>query len=348
MKKLLFTYQDIDSVNIGDYIQSVAAKQYFNDDNYRLINRDELSLYSGDIRKVIMNGWFTYKPENWPPNKSIDPLFVAFHINDLCKNELLCSNSVDYLKKYEPIGCRDIGTRDMLVEKGVNAYYSGCLTTTLSLSFNNHEIERNGIYIVDPLAYMPNGKGIVEIIKTILYFIFYFRRVFNIINRLKENNNISINFSRIGVIRILLITNWYLLLRNLVDEEVFSKAKFITQYYEKDEYLSDSDRFDRANELLELYSRAEYVITSRIHCALPCLGFKTPVVFVRNLSEDEKSICRFKGIEDLFNVVYVKNNKIYKSFFKEKLTLKLDFKNPTAYLKYANNLINKCKDFMNI
>lgn len=94
--------------------------------------------------------------------------------------------------------------------------------------------------------------------------------------------------SKIGVGRILLITKSYLFLRKLLDKDVFDQAIFITQYHEGNEYKSEEERFLRANELLRKYASAKYVITSRIHCALPCLGFQTPVIYIRNLEEGKK------------------------------------------------------------
>ena len=40
-------------------------------------------------------------------------------------------------------------------------------------------------------------------------------------------------------------------------------------------------RMARAESLLALYGRARAVVTSRLHCALPCLALGTPVLFVR-------------------------------------------------------------------
>lgn len=43
-------------VNIGDYIQGIAASQFFNNiDTY--IERERLDQYRGDKCNVIMNGW---------------------------------------------------------------------------------------------------------------------------------------------------------------------------------------------------------------------------------------------------------------------------------------------------
>ena len=100
MKKILLVYGDIRTVNIGDYIQSLAAKQYFDDEDYELVNRDELRLYSGAPAKVIMNTWLTYKPENWPPSNKITPLFVALHINSSVEKIMLSPENIGYFKKY--------------------------------------------------------------------------------------------------------------------------------------------------------------------------------------------------------------------------------------------------------
>jgi len=39
-------------------------------------------------------------------------------------------------------------------------------------------------------------------------------------------------------------------------------------------------RMARAAELLDMYAAARVVVTSRVHCALPCLAMGTPVLFV--------------------------------------------------------------------
>src|SRR4051794_25557339 len=101
MNYSLLSYDDSQTgkFNVGDHIQSLAAKQYLpRVDNY--IYRDRLN--EDNLRNetaAIMNGWYTYKPENWPPNKLINPLFVSFHLNAHYKDRLLGNKeNVDYLK----------------------------------------------------------------------------------------------------------------------------------------------------------------------------------------------------------------------------------------------------------
>ena len=54
-----------------------------------------------------------------------------------------------------------------------------------------------------------------------------------------------------------------------------------------------ADRIAKASALLNTYKHAKLVITSRIHCALPCLAYGTPFVFLHsNMAND----CRFDPI----------------------------------------------------
>jgi len=81
MKFGLLTYiEDKHVCNVGDYIQSLAAKQFLQVD--LLLNRERLGEYDGEEVKLIMNGWFTHNIHHWVPNDSINPLFVSFHINE--------------------------------------------------------------------------------------------------------------------------------------------------------------------------------------------------------------------------------------------------------------------------
>lgn len=56
-------------------------------------------------------------------------------------------------------------------------------------------------------------------------------------------------------------------------------------------------RLARAAALIELYARASCVVTTRLHCALPCLAIGTPVLLV-DASWDQS---RFAGLHDLMH-----------------------------------------------
>lgn len=126
----LFKYHN--SGNIGDEIQSLAARQFLPRVD-AFIDRDNFGETKlNEKTKVIANGWYTHRPDLWPPRTSlVHPLFVSMHIAPSARAAFSTTESIDYLKRYEPIGCRDLSTQVFLNEIGVRAYYSGCLTLTL-------------------------------------------------------------------------------------------------------------------------------------------------------------------------------------------------------------------------
>ena len=65
--------------------------------------------------------------------------------------------------------------------------------------------------------------------------------------------------------------------------------------------LGDSDiekRIQLANELLDKYRRAALVVTTRLHCALPCRSLGTDCIFIH---KNYKTDPRFKGLEGVLN-----------------------------------------------
>ncbi|GAA1990981.1 hypothetical protein GCM10009718_30890 [Isoptericola halotolerans] len=82
-------------------------------------------------------GWFMHDLAgtgvwDFPPHRNLRPLFVSFHCN---KRGLLTPKVLDYLREHGPIGCRDWTTVDLLLSLDVPAFFSGCLTTTVSTVF---------------------------------------------------------------------------------------------------------------------------------------------------------------------------------------------------------------------
>src|SRR5215212_539323 len=147
----LLTYLASPEYNAGDYIQSLAAAQYLpRIDTY--VNREKLSEYNGNKLKLIMNGWFMHRPENWPPSDKIIPLITSFHLNSQVKDRLLSKESVEWFCKHGPVGCRDIYTLDLLSNAGVDTYLSGCLTSAFENKFN---YRTNDIFFADVLFRVP-------------------------------------------------------------------------------------------------------------------------------------------------------------------------------------------------
>lgn len=140
-------------MNIGDYIQSLAARQFFKKIDV-CVDRDRLSEYKGPKINLLMNAWYFLWRKNESFSDKFNPLFVAFHINN---SENVSAQTLAYLKKHEPIGCRDYQTRDFLKAHQIKAYFSGCLTLTLGKTYKIPDDQRlNRIYFVD---YKPMGGG---------------------------------------------------------------------------------------------------------------------------------------------------------------------------------------------
>lgn len=260
--------------NIGDYIQSLAAKQFLpNVDS--LISRERLGSYTGEKSKIILNGWFTHRPETWIPSKQLQPLFISFHINSSAASRILSPEGIQYLKQHEPIGCRDYYTLQLLQEKGVSCYFSGCLTTTLS-SYASTKKNEN-IYIVDPLYGFPNKDRIFSTPKSFV--------------KAAIGGDLFQTHS---------VKNY---MKQIFSDDILNRAKYIKHEIVGNK-LSESDKFELADKLLNKYAQAQLVITSRIHCALPCLAMNTPVIYLNGF-ESEFDACRMEGLSQLFNTINV-------------------------------------------
>ena len=86
-----------------------------------------------------MNGFYDLDEGNNVNSEQIIPIYTSIHIS----NNFINSNTVNNLKKYKPIGCRDNKTLKLLMNKGIDAYFSGCLTTTLDIDFAVDDTKRN-------------------------------------------------------------------------------------------------------------------------------------------------------------------------------------------------------------
>ncbi|TNJ46461.1 polysaccharide pyruvyl transferase family protein [Tamlana fucoidanivorans] len=320
MKYGLLTYiENQKYFNIGDNIQSLAAKQFLPKvDKY--IDRESMAFYSDEEVKLIMNGWFIHNTENWIPSDKINPLFVSFHMNNTAAPYMLSDRGIAYLKKHEPIGCRDQFTADTLNAKGIEAYFTGCLTLTLD-SYKVDDSERgDDVYIVDPLYSYPSPQKN-----------FYNSRatIKNILNG-----------------KALQLRKKSKHVKNFISQELLNEAHYVNQ--EPLNNISDEEKFDIAEELLKKYARAKLVITSRIHCALPCLAMETPVIFINGFDSFVDS-CRFDGILELFNRIDIntKTGEFTSNFpLQGKIHKDTKVKNLGLHHKLAEPLKKKCRTFV--
>lgn len=330
-------------INIGDYIQALASAQFYpHIDGF--IDRDvDLKDYDDEPCKVIMNGWYMHNPENWPPSKKIEPLFVAFHLNVLAKTELLSQQSLVYLKQFAPIGCRDLNTRDWLNKCGVESYFSGCMTLTLGEKYHSEEKE-DKTYIVDPLFDGP--LNVHNILKAVTEITKHFRDICELYHK----EQFYIHHGRNWIKKILKTALYYREYTKIFSRDMIMRSTYICQesnYYTR-QFKSDFERLKEAERLVRLYAKAKLVITSRIHCALPCLGLETPVIYLEKTHDIAASSCRLGGLHDLFNVIKIDNGSLIPEFnITTPITMRNIPVNKDSWRPYAEALKSRCKEFMN-
>jgi len=135
------------------------------------------------------------------------------------------------------------------------------------------------------------------------------------------------------------------LLAKVVAPELLSTVR-IRRHVLPSARVTDDAKFSLAERYLKEYADARLVITSRIHCALPCLAMGVPVIFI-NAFDDPVDSCRFGGILDLFNRVDIGPEGNVSSNFG--LRGLLDGKNvpenPARHLAMAAELQHACKEF---
>lgn len=97
--------------------------------------------------------------------------------------------------------------------------------------------------------------------------------------------------------------------------------------------LSWEERKKRVEELLKTYQKASFVVTTKLHCALPCIALGTDVLVLY----DEKFNDRMKTFKEYFNYIPRED------FINVDIT---QIKNSDKYLTIRNKLIKSCKNFI--
>ncbi|MDR0972977.1 MAG: polysaccharide pyruvyl transferase family protein [Prevotellaceae bacterium] len=321
---LTYTEEHQQKINLGDYVQSLAARQFLPRVDM-FLNREKLAYYRGPKVKLVMNGWFTHtKSNDWIPSEDIIPLFVAFHINSSAVPYVLSEQGIAYLKAHAPIGCRDYNTVSLLQDRGIEAYYTGCMTLTLSSYQAPPEERTDEILFVEPLYNFLSWHTLIEN-RANLYYIIKYGELGNINQRKR-------------------------FLRRIIDKEIRENAVSLHQMIATHKY-TEEEKFQMAETLLRRYARARAVITSRIHCALPCLGMETPMVFLDGFTQ-QTDTCRFAGITDMFYKVSIKpDTEEYQANFPlehEQITrTTLPEKNLGLHYELAASLRKTVSEFIN-
>ncbi len=284
MKYGALTYTDIapfSSGNIGDYIQSLAAIQFLPRIDIFLERENLKTTPEGEEIFVIMNGWFMHRPENFPPPKNIRPFYISFCVAD---EKMLSPDAVEHLKKHGPIGCRDYDTVELLRAKGVPAYFSGCLT----LTFENFYKKRNGgVYLVDV------KEGFLDSVPAGIR-----ERAVGLSHEAILPQS-SLELLRMGRVKYFAHTKRAKILDLFVLFRRIFSWRFRKLLPKNDYRFSTFSTFlnlVRAQSFLDFYAQADLVITSRLHVALPCLAFSTPVILFKPHYEENHD--RFTAVKE--------------------------------------------------
>lgn len=286
--------------NIGDYVQTIAARVFAGKDAV-FLEREELDSYAGEPVKVAMNAWFMHHPDRFPPSPAIHPLFVSFHLRPAVYDRFFTPESIAYLRTYAPIGCRDLATVKAMTQHGIPAVFTSCVTLALGECVKRGQVSGPPVF-VDPYSYrLPRGKlhfrDLVRCLKVLPYFLCHGYTIVRLARKLKvfrywpRNGNV--------------LCRWYHATEFLRGySPVFSSAFLLSAEYVTHKVLKNGEdeagMIRRAEDLLRRYASAPFVITSRLHCALPCLSMGVPVVvpYHRRMSAG-----RFDGNLDLLNHV---------------------------------------------
>lgn len=216
--------------NIGEDMQIFAIDYLY----------EKMGISGSEIIRIPVSqlrtysGEFVILPINYPfyGNLTLSSRIIPVYLGlSILSGEV--SDSLQ-LKKYEPVGCRDVHTFKELSKRGIDAYVGGCLTITLP--YQNPDYQNNvSIYIVDA------PQNMMHIIPE--------------------------KFKRNAVYKTHVFFN-----------ETISEAESKKLYQE---YVDN----------------AKLVITSKLHCAVPCLAAGLPVVFLC-----EKKSFRLDWLENIIPI----------------------------------------------
>ncbi len=120
---------------------------------------------------------------------------------------------------------------------------------------------------------------------------------------LKKRESTPVN----GKVYIVGVTNR---LQKVIPDSILKKSVYVNQSKVELPCVASQTRRDLATHLLEEYkSNASLVITSRIHCAMPCIAMGIPVIFL--YGKQKKNDYRVHIIEDLIGINYVNEHLLF-------------------------------------
>lgn len=150
-------------INIGDMIQTMAVLDLYkemgvNNDDIVLIDFNNVNEYKGEyiLLPININLSLNWIVDIFPLPYNIIPVFLGL---SFFAAEKIPNDMIDYFRRYEPIGCRDEATMNMLRASGVLAYMFGCVTSVLP----RRETKGSKIFLVDvPDSFVEYAKEFIE------------------------------------------------------------------------------------------------------------------------------------------------------------------------------------------
>ncbi len=151
-------------VNIGDSFQIMAVKNLYAEmkipsENIVNINWLELNEYRGEyvILPINLSMFINSGKQSFADMSSyIIPVFIGASF----KHSNLDERQLAFFKKYEPIGCRDERTMQILRSHNIEAYLAGCIAATLP-KVNRNQERASKVFFVDVPStirdYIPNN-----------------------------------------------------------------------------------------------------------------------------------------------------------------------------------------------
>jgi hypothetical protein len=145
-RALKFAVFGYETNNLGDDIQSLAAALHTSAVD-RVVLRDAIGAVELDQpHALILNSWMSRGPDLRPPPATFAPIPFGFCLGN---DDILEHGWLDYLRAHQPIGCRDQYTVGQLEERGISAFWTGCLTLFIGRRLEHPAEQRSGVLFVD-------------------------------------------------------------------------------------------------------------------------------------------------------------------------------------------------------
>lgn len=150
-------------VNIGSVAMRLGIKKLLLDmgvteEEIITISLSRLNTYDGEYVIMPINMHWMQDVGNkrlLSMSPKIIPVFLSISLNDI----MLDAKQIDFLKRYEPIGCRDDRTMMALRQCGVAAYVFGCLAGILDIDTEKELYEKKVFFADVPYGvkkYIPD------------------------------------------------------------------------------------------------------------------------------------------------------------------------------------------------